>query len=63
MLGVSDGPAALCSHGDVIEAIDRLLQAGGLVIDGGVGFAKGSVWELRTEAGRVVEARYIAPPR
>jgi 8-oxo-dGTP pyrophosphatase MutT (NUDIX family)/phosphohistidine phosphatase SixA len=63
MLGVSDGPAALCSHGDVIEATIRSLQAGGLVIDGVVGFAKGSVWELRTEAGGVVQARYIAPPR
>jgi phosphohistidine phosphatase SixA len=60
--GLADAPAALCSHGDVVESTILALLAAGTPHDGTVGFAKGSVWELRTERGAVVRARYLPPP-
>jgi 8-oxo-dGTP diphosphatase len=62
MLGMADDAVAVCSHGDVIEGAIRSLQAGGLRMDGDIGFAKGSVWDLRVDAGRIAVARYLAPP-
>ncbi len=55
-------PAAACSHGDVIEALIPRLAAEGMRIEGPAEFAKASVWELRTEQGRFVEARYWPAP-
>ena len=60
-LGTGGGSVALCSHGDVIQATIRSLEAGGLRIEGDAGFAKGSVWTLRVDGGRIVAARYLAP--
>ena len=60
--GLADAPAALCSHGDVIESTILALLAAGTPHDGMVGFAKGSVWELHTERGAVVRLRYLPPP-
>lgn len=58
------GPAALCSHGDVIE-----LLVGELVRDGvpfeaknGIELKKGSVWILHVRADEVVRAEYLPPP-
>jgi 8-oxo-dGTP diphosphatase len=61
MVGLADAPAALSSHGDVIEATIRSLLASGTPANGKVGFAKGSVWELRTRQGSVVAVRYLPP--
>jgi 8-oxo-dGTP diphosphatase len=61
--GLADAPAALCSHGDVIESTVGALLAAGTPHDGPVGFAKGSVWELHTEHGAVIRLRYLPPPR
>jgi 8-oxo-dGTP diphosphatase len=55
-------PMALCSHGDVIEAAVRELMADGMRVDGRVGFAKGSIWELGGQAGSIDWGRYIDPP-
>jgi broad specificity phosphatase PhoE len=60
--GLSEAPAALCSHGDVIESTIGALLAAGTPHDGPVGFAKGSVWELHTQRGAVVRLRYLPPP-
>jgi 8-oxo-dGTP diphosphatase len=54
--------AALCSHGDVIAGvIDSLVEAG-LVTPGRARYPKGSTWLLNLDGGRVVSARYLAPP-
>ena len=54
--------AALCSHGDVIADLIGHLFAEGVAMKGPREWAPGSVWELRTIAGRVVSGRYIPPP-
>jgi 8-oxo-(d)GTP phosphatase len=55
-------PAALCGHGREIQAmIDRLAGEGATIQ--GAGLAKGSVWVLDRELGRVRAAHYLpAPP-
>jgi len=55
--------AVLCSHADVIEDLIGHLFAEGVPMDGPREWKKGSAWELRTIAGRVVSGRYIPPPR
>jgi phosphohistidine phosphatase SixA len=55
-------PMALCSHGDVIEGSVRELISRGLKVEGTVGFAKGSIWELRGRDGSIALGRYIPPP-
>jgi 8-oxo-dGTP diphosphatase len=55
--------AVLCSHGDQIEDLIGHLFAEGVPMDGPRESKKGSVWELRTVAGRVVSGRYIPPPK
>ena len=54
--------AVLCSHGDVIEDLIGHLFAEGVPMSGPREWKEGSVWELRTVAGRVVSGRYIPPP-
>ena len=62
MLGLMPEPAALCGHGDVIEGIVHHLIAGGMSVDGKVGFAKGSVWALSLSDSTFTASRYLAPP-
>lgn len=54
--------AVLCSHGDVIPDVLRLLAGSGTVING-QGNAKGSVWTITSEGGRPVAAHYAKTPR
>ncbi len=54
--------AVLCTHGDVIGDLIGSLAADGVPLDGGMAWKKGSIWELRTKAGRVVSGRYVPPP-
>jgi 8-oxo-dGTP diphosphatase len=56
------GPAALCTHGDVIEAILRHLTKSGVRLGGRLQAAKGSVWVLGVTDGAIVSARYVPPP-
>jgi hypothetical protein len=53
----------LCGHGEQIGGLVRQLADGGLVGDASLRWAKGSTWVLDTDQGRVVGARYLAPPR
>jgi hypothetical protein len=55
--------AVLCGHGEQIGGLVRQLADGGLVGDASLRWAKGSTWVLDTNQGRVVGARYLAPPR
>lgn len=55
-----DGVA--CSHGDLIPPLLRALCDLGMAADGPLLDQKGSLWVIRTEAGRPVHGRYH-PPR
>jgi broad specificity phosphatase PhoE len=56
------GPAALCTHGDVIEAILAHVAQSGVRLGGRLQAAKGSVWVLGVSDGAIVSARYVPPP-
>jgi phosphohistidine phosphatase SixA/8-oxo-dGTP pyrophosphatase MutT (NUDIX family) len=62
LLASLDGrPAALCGHGREIQAMIERLAIGGTTIQG-TGIAKGSVWMLDRELGRVLSAHYLPAP-
>ncbi len=54
--------AVLCSHGDVIPAIIKALQDGGLNIRGDANWQKASVWVLERIDGRFDRATSWPPP-
>lgn len=56
--GVSDQHTLLCSHGDIIPDVIRVLEVGGTRIQGQRRFAKGSIWEIDCVGGRFTDARY-----
>lgn len=61
--GLGDEPVVLCGHGREIAAVVAMLEMEGAAVAGIRGLAKGSVWVLDREDGRVVSARYLpAPP-
>jgi 8-oxo-dGTP diphosphatase len=61
--GLEDVPAALCGHGREIQALVAAFEAEGADVEGSRGLAKGSVWVLERQGGRVLSARYLpAPP-
>ncbi len=62
LVRLADQPTAACSHGDVIEALIPHLVLRGMRVEGDVGFAKGSVWELEADGGRFTCARYWPAP-
>ncbi|MEX0743026.1 MAG: NUDIX hydrolase [Actinomycetota bacterium] len=55
-------PTVLCGHGGEIDAVVREFEAEGAKVEGSRGLAKGSVWVLEREDGRVVSARYLPAP-
>lgn len=46
----------MCSHGDVLGRLIRRLAAEGAPVEATI--AKGGMWCLETEAGRITVARY-----
>lgn len=55
--------AVLCSHGDVIPKVLRRLASAGRVGDRAASLsAKGSMWELRTNADGTVDQAIYHPP-
>lgn len=63
MLAVSaDGPAALSTHGDIVEAVLDDLRRRGAPLEGPVEFRKGSTWILAVSNGTFERARYVPPP-
>jgi 8-oxo-dGTP diphosphatase len=63
MLAVSaDGPAALSTHGDVMENVLDDLQGRGVRIEGPLELRKGSTWIIDVSNGAFERARYIPPP-
>jgi 8-oxo-dGTP diphosphatase len=58
-----DRPTVVCGHGREIESMIDRLERDGATIEGARGIAKGSVWVLDRDGGRVVAAHYLpAPP-
>ena len=63
MRALAGTDAVLCSHGDVIPEVIRLLRITGVAIGDRRGNAKGSVWTITTENGALVAASYANTPR
>jgi 8-oxo-dGTP diphosphatase len=62
MLSIAEnGPAVLSTHGDVMYAVERVLE-GGIPRQGPFEFKKGATWILDVQAGAVARARYVPPP-
>jgi 8-oxo-dGTP diphosphatase len=58
------GPAALCTHGDVMTGVVRRLLDSGVRLRGDQAeFKKGSTWVLKARDGEFVSARYLPPPK
>lgn len=60
-LAAEDGDSVLCSHGDIIPDVLRALARAGVAMESELPVAKGSTWELVTDAGAVTAARYHPP--
>ena len=63
MRAMAGAGAALCSHGDVIPDVIRVLGAMGARIDSRRNSAKGSVWTVTFDGDRPVAATYAKTPR
>jgi 8-oxo-dGTP diphosphatase len=63
LVDASSTGSVFCSHGDVIPAVIDHLRGIGMLIDGEIGWKKGSVWILERRLGRYIRARYAPPPR
>jgi 8-oxo-dGTP diphosphatase len=59
---LDERPTVVCSHGTEIESMIDRFHRDGATIEGARGIAKGSVWVLDREAGRVVSAQYLRAP-
>ena len=57
------GPAILCTHGDVVEALVGAMSHLGVPMEGPLVWKKGSTWVLERDGGQVVRMRYVPPPR
>lgn len=57
-----DGPAALCTHADVMmDAVEELLTAG-VRLDGPLEFKKAATWVLEVQDRTFASGRYLPPP-
>jgi 8-oxo-dGTP diphosphatase len=62
MLSIAvEGPAALCTHGDMMSGVVNELTAAGIV-EGPPEFKKGATWILGVRGGAFSGARYLPPP-
>ena len=56
------GPAALCTHADVlVDAVEELLTAG-IRLDGPLEFKKAATWVFEVRDGTFSSGRYVSPP-
>ena len=60
----SEGPAACCTHGDVLFDVLGIVADAGVHLDGPQGAPVASTWVLEVEDGRFAGARFVEqPPR
>jgi hypothetical protein len=63
MLSIAaDGPAGLCTHGDVMMSEVEELATAGVLLDGPLEFQKCATWIFDVDRGAVAGARYLPPP-
>ena len=60
-LAAAEVDAALCSHGDILPALLDTLAGDGVPLDG-AGCAKGSIWTLEIQDGRISRGHYTPAP-
>lgn len=58
-----DDGLVLCSHGDILPEVLRLLALRGMTLDGPPAVQKASVWVCDIRDGQPHHASYIPPPR
>ena len=57
-----DGPAAFCTHADVMmDAVEELIAAG-VRLDGPLEFKKAATWMFEVQDRRFASGRYLPPP-
>jgi 8-oxo-dGTP pyrophosphatase MutT (NUDIX family)/phosphohistidine phosphatase SixA len=62
LAAAADGPAALCTHGDLVRTVvDDLIERGVEREGEAIGYAKGSAWRLDVLEGRITRMAYLAP--
>ncbi|MEM9465902.1 MAG: phosphoglycerate mutase family protein [Actinomycetota bacterium] len=57
-----DDDLVMCSHGDLIPEVLNTLLREGMVVIGGRGCEKGSIWSLAARGRDIVSASYTARP-
>jgi hypothetical protein len=57
-----DGPAPLCTHGDIVQNVLDDLQRRSVPLEGPLDLRKGSTWVLDLVDGEIARGRYIPPP-
>jgi 8-oxo-dGTP diphosphatase len=57
-----DGDLVLCTHGDVIPEVLKVIEHRGAKLPRQLEWRKGSTWVLEREDGSVVRASYTRPP-
>jgi broad specificity phosphatase PhoE len=62
LAALTDGPVALCSHGDVIPAVLDAQLAAGMAVEDDLTWPKASTWALAWDGTRATRARYLPPP-
>jgi len=58
----TDGPAPLCTHGDIVQHVLEDLQRRSVPLDGPFELRKGSTWVLELSDAEITRGRYIPPP-
>jgi 8-oxo-dGTP diphosphatase len=56
------GDTVLCTHGDIIPEVLRILAKEGVKLNDEFRWAKGSTWVLEGTEDRLSSARYLPPP-
>jgi phosphohistidine phosphatase SixA len=56
-----DEPTVLCTHGDVVENLLSHLADRRVPLEGGLVFAKASIWVFDVKGGEIVRGRYLPP--
>jgi 8-oxo-dGTP diphosphatase len=58
----ADGPALLCTHGDVVHNVLVDLQRRSVPLESPLDLRKCSTWVLEASEGKITRGRYIPPP-